>query len=500
VYVFINVISGIVFTPFLIKSVGQSQYGLYEIVASLASNLSLLNFGMSDSVVKYVTTYKAEGNLKKQGEVVGAIIKVLSIASAIAGVICIVFYVNFDVMYASSLTAAERAQGKIMFIVAALNLMVSLPGGTFSSVLCAYEQFGITRLMGILKTLSRMLLLFVFLHFTTNAMLILAVDTLLNIGIILVDIILVRVWLKVPVCWKTSDRSLYKSIFSFSAYVVFFMIAREVQFQTDKTIIGLRMSTAWVTIYAAGSKISATFNQLGQILSSMYLPRAIRIKKETKDDHLEAAYRGYMVSMGRLLLPIISAVMIGFVGMGNAFMTLWIGEGYEVAYVSASVMMLALFLPIVEDTGLAILKAENKQSTIATAWLVSSILNVILTWIAVPYLGIVGASIMTLLTSYGVNMVVLNVSLKKEIGLKVRKLFENIFKGSIPVCAGSALFFWIWRLLEIQTNNWFTFCCEGVIFMSIYGVLVYTCYLNQAEKQAVNQRLRKMTGKLNSKV
>lgn len=490
-YVFLNIISGIFFTPFLIKSLGQSQYGLYEIVASLASNLSLLNLGMGDSIVKYVAQFRVEKNVKKQGEIVGAIIKILSKISFIGGIFCLVLYFYFDTIYATSLTSDEIIQGKTMFIIVALNLMISLPGGTFGNILCAYEKFGLIRAIGIIKILGRVILITVFVCFMPSAMTILLIDTVLNIVLIVVEIYIVRKRLKIPVIWHIKDKSMYKDIFSFSAYVIFFMIAKEVQFQTDKTIIGMRMSTAWVTIYAAGSKMSATFNQLGHTLSSMYLPRAISIRNAYEKE-AEMQYKKYMVSMGRILLPITSAVLIGFIGLGNAFMTLWVGEGYRQAYVSAAIMMIALFLPIIEDTGLAILKAEGKQRGIAIACFVSSIANIILTWLAIPSMGIVGASIMTLLTSYGINMVALNIILKKTIGLRIGTILFEIFKGYLPVLIGSGMFFTVYGFIGFGNDTWIKFIIEGCLFIILFGALVYIFYIDKNQKNAIKEKLKCM--------
>ena len=159
-YVAVNVLSGIVFTPFLIHSLGQSQYGLYEIIVSLASNISILNFGLGGSVVKYVSTYRGEGDKEKQEIVIGTIIKLLSLFSLIAMIVCTVIFLNFDGIYSSSLTLAERNQGKYLFILASINLILSLPGGTFSNVLCAYEKFALTRGMEICKIILRIVLIF----------------------------------------------------------------------------------------------------------------------------------------------------------------------------------------------------------------------------------------------------------------------------------------------------------------------------------------------------
>lgn len=495
VYVIVNVLSGLVFTPFLIHLLGKSQYGLYEIIVSLASNISVLNFGLGGSVVKYVSTYQNEGSKEKQEIVIGTIIKLLSLFALIAMIICIIIYVNFDSIYASSLTLSERQQGKHLFILASINLIVALPGGTFSNVLSAYEKFAITRGMEIAKILLRIGLIVSFSFLYIDASTVLVIDTLLNIGIIVLSYIYMHRNLALRINWINNDKQMLKDIFVFSGYTLFFVIAREVQFQTDKTIIGLRLSTTMVTIYAAGSKISATFNQLGYVLSGMYLPRAIAIEN---DHPTEIKYRNYIISMGRIIFPIIMIVFIGYIFLGLPFMRLWMGDEYDLSFYSSLIMMSSLLVPILLDTGLAIMKAKDKQGVIAISWFISSIANVILTWIVVPYWGIIGASIMTFITSYAINVVVLLVVLRKETGLKVTKTLIGINKGFvIPAILSGVYFVLIYLIFKIDIHSWMSLVIVGCGYGVIYGIAILFCYVSKEQRKELGRIIKNKLNRRN---
>lgn len=488
-YVAVNVLSGIVFTPFLIHSLGQSQYGLYEIIVSLASNISILNFGLGGSVVKYVSTYRGEGDKEKQEIVIGTIIKLLSLFSLIAMIVCTVIYLNFDGIYSSSLTLAERNQGKYLFILASINLILSLPGGTFSNVLCAYEKFALTRGMEICKIILRMVLIFALSFFYISASTVLVIDTVLNLGIIAISYIWMRYKLKLEINWVNNDKKMLKDIFVFSGYTLFFVIAKEVQFQTDKTIIGLRLSTTMVTVYAAGSKISATFNQLGYILSGMYLPRAIAIEN---DNPSEKKYRTYIVGMGRIIFPIIMIVFVGYVFLGLPFMRLWMGIDYDLAFYSSVIMMASLLVPILLDTGLAILKAKDKQGVIAISWLISSILNIVLTWNAVPYWGLIGASLMTFVTSYVINVVVLLITLKKNTGLNLISTFYGICRGyGLSLILSIIYFSIIYYVLKLQINTWLMLIGVGIGYIIICLGTVFHGYVSEEQRKRIKDLVRK---------
>lgn len=483
IYVTVNVLSGIIFTPFLIHSLGSSQYGLYEIIVSLASNVSILNFGLAGAVVKYVSTYRNEKNKEKQEIVIGTIIKLLSLFALIAAMICATIYYNFDNIYINSLTLAERQQGKKLFILASLNLIISLPGGTFSNVLCAYEKFALTRGMEISKVLLRISLIVAFSFLYINATTVLIIDTALNIGIIILSFGCMHHMLGLKINWINNDTTMIKDIFVFSGYTLFFVIAKEVQFQTDKTIIGMRLSTIMVAIYAAGSKISATFNQLGYVLSGMYLPRAIAIESNKPT---EKKYRSYIVNMGRIIFPIIMIVYIGYIFLGLPFMRLWMGNEYDLAFYSSVIMMSSLLIPIFLDTGLAIMKAKDKQGTIAISWFISSIANVILTWMVVPHWGLIGASLMTFITSYMINVVILLVMLKKETGLKLIKTFVGISKGFDKTLIFAGIYFILIHVVfKIQIQSWLVFILVGFGYVIICGTSIIFYYVSKEQREIV---------------
>ena len=56
----IKVISGLVYTPIMLRLLGQSEYGLYQLVYSVVSYLSLLSFGFTASYIRFYSRAKAK--------------------------------------------------------------------------------------------------------------------------------------------------------------------------------------------------------------------------------------------------------------------------------------------------------------------------------------------------------------------------------------------------------------------------------------------------------
>ena len=59
--ILLNIGVGLGYTPYLLRMLGQSEYGLYSLVASVISYLTLLDLGLGNAVVRYTAKYRAEG-------------------------------------------------------------------------------------------------------------------------------------------------------------------------------------------------------------------------------------------------------------------------------------------------------------------------------------------------------------------------------------------------------------------------------------------------------
>ena len=56
----------ILYTPIMIKLLGQSEYGLYNLANSVIGYLGVLDFGLGVSVIRYTAKYRALND--KEGE------------------------------------------------------------------------------------------------------------------------------------------------------------------------------------------------------------------------------------------------------------------------------------------------------------------------------------------------------------------------------------------------------------------------------------------------
>ncbi len=58
--IFLSNVIGITYTPFMLRKMGQSDYGLYMLGATIISYLALMDFGFGAAIIRYTSLYRAK--------------------------------------------------------------------------------------------------------------------------------------------------------------------------------------------------------------------------------------------------------------------------------------------------------------------------------------------------------------------------------------------------------------------------------------------------------
>ena len=114
----VNIISGLLFTPWLIHQLGDGDYGIYSIGTSIIT-LLIMDFGISEAVAKYVAQYRTEGKEEKVTELLSLVTKIYLILALIFLALFSVLYFFLGNIYAG-LTAGELIKLKNVYIIIAL--------------------------------------------------------------------------------------------------------------------------------------------------------------------------------------------------------------------------------------------------------------------------------------------------------------------------------------------------------------------------------------------
>ena len=112
---FLSTVIPLIYTPIMLRILGQSEYGLYSLAQSVVGYLSLLNFGIGTAIIKYVTKYRVEGKKEEVERVFGLFLFIYLIFGVLVlscGAVLVVVCPRF---YSSTLSADEISRVQIYY-------------------------------------------------------------------------------------------------------------------------------------------------------------------------------------------------------------------------------------------------------------------------------------------------------------------------------------------------------------------------------------------------
>ena len=62
--ILLNSLVALLYTPYMLRMMGQSEFGLYSLVASVIGYLTILDLGFGNAIVRYTAKFRAEGKQK----------------------------------------------------------------------------------------------------------------------------------------------------------------------------------------------------------------------------------------------------------------------------------------------------------------------------------------------------------------------------------------------------------------------------------------------------
>ena len=144
----VSLLSGLLYTPWMVRQIGVNDYGLYTLATSLIS-IILIDFGIVEAVSRYISKYNAEGDQKKVNDFLGLVYKLYILIDLVIFLTLILLYFFIPVIY-SELTPGEVEKFKVIYIIISTFSILSLPFITLKGILTSYEKFKSLKLCGLI--------------------------------------------------------------------------------------------------------------------------------------------------------------------------------------------------------------------------------------------------------------------------------------------------------------------------------------------------------------
>ena len=477
----------ILYTPIMLRFLGQSEYGLFNLSNSIIGYLGVLDLGLGNAVIRYTAKYRAIEDKEGEENLHGMFVVVYAILSLITFIIGFTFVSNIECFFSSTLSSEEIYRIKIILAIMIFNLAISFPFGVFSGIINAYEHFVFPKILAIIRAILNPLVMIPLLLMGYKSIGMTVATTVVNIIFIIINVYYCFKILKIRIKLKKIDFGVLKEISSYSFFIFLNILVDKIYWSTDQFILGAVSGTVAVAIYSVGSSMNTYYMSFSNAISGVFLPKITRmVTKNSSDEDLSNLF----IKSGRIQFIIMSFILGGFILVGREFIKVWAGNEYYESFYIALVVMIPLTVPLIQNIGISILQAKNMHKFRSKVYILIAIINIFLSIPLAKIYGGFGAAITTAFSMIVGNIIIINIYYYKKININIPLFWKNILIMSFPVTISIILSKGL--LKYIYLTGYLGICIKGTIYSIIFFGLVWIFGMNKYEKNLILSPLNKV--------
>ena len=430
VVIILNTVVGLLYTPYMLRMMGQSEYGLYSLVASVIAYLTVLDLGFGNAIVRYTAKFRAEKKTEEQYEMFGMFFLLYLVIGIIAFGIGLGLYFNVGTLFGNTMTAVELDRARIMMLLLVANLAFTFPMSIWGSIIQAYEDFVFQKSLNIFRIILNTAVMICLLHFGYKAVAMVVVQTIFNVLTLVVNFIYCRRKLNIHIYFrfKHFHWGFLKEVAIYSFWIFLNAIMDRVYWSTGQFVLGAIVGTAAVAVFAIAIQLEGMYMQFSTAISSVFLPKVTamvatnRSRKEISD---------LFIRTGRMQYIVLAYILSGFIIFGRQFIELWAGAGYSDAYIISLLFFIPLTVPLIQNLGITILQARNEMKFRSVLYIIIALVSLAMQIVLTRYFGGIGCAMGVSGALVVGQILIMNVYYQRRQDLDIKTFWKEISKMSI---------------------------------------------------------------------
>lgn len=481
-----EVLSTLLITPFLIRTLGQAEYGVYKLIASITAYLLLLDLGIGNATIRYISKYRANKDVASERKYFAVAIIFYILIAAISVICGIVLIQIFPWIFKEGLNAKEIVLGQKLLFITIINAAITIGTTVYANIIVAYEKFLISKGLSIISIILKMIFTVVALQAGLGSVGITYITlftTVLSRGIYVFYVFFV---MKLRPMIKGVNFQFIKNILLYSGFILIQMVATQINASIDQIFLGsfVPASATIIAVYSIGMQIVHYYQSIGSAFTGVLMPGVVKLVEKNPSCDILC---DEMVRIGRIVFMVLGLIWSGFIAVGRQFIHLWAGsENAESYYVAAILMTVYLFI-LTESIGIQILWATNKQKEYSFIKLGIVLLNCGLTFVLIKWNPLLGATIGTFISLAVGDILMINILFVKKIRISLKEYYKGLFKGLLLCILFVVALGTIINLIPL--NDWFGLCAKIAFICVVYVVLLWIFGMNCYEKKLLKSLL-----------
>lgn len=476
-----NALYGFLIAPYMLRIVGDSEYGVYKTISSLAASVIVLDLGIGGAMQRYIAKFNAEGKRENCGNFTAMGLIQASFLNAVVIICCLAIYSSLDNVY-DSFSPGELVSARSTFALSVVYIVAHIFENVINGVISGFNRFAFANSVKLIMLLLRIILYFVILPLWPNAIAITLGTVLMECGIIFLELLYLVFGLKVKIRLKKFDFRLFFDSLKYTAMMLVQTIAAQINSNLDNVFVGSFLGTAAVSVYSFGLSLFNMFQPLSTSISGVMLPTVTNeIVAGADNRRLE----DLVIKVGRIQFLLLASAYFGFLVIGKEFVCLYLGSDYLDVWVITLILMSPSVIELSQNICLSILRAKNQLGFRSIALITGVVINVVITFFGTPRYGYYAAAAGTAISTFVSGVLMMNFYYYRVLKLNVFRILGKLLFPILPgiLLAAAAL---IGVTQFLPGESWLWFVVKILVFLVI--LLLYLLLLKLWSRRRIQAK------------
>jgi O-antigen/teichoic acid export membrane protein len=438
-------------SPFIVRHLGNSAYGIWVLLVSLTGYLGFLDLGIRGAVTRYIAKFHTEGNHEQSRRTVSSACCIFLMAGTLAVVTAVGF--AFLVVPRFHIPSEYVQSAQTVVLITGVTIAMSLISGIFGGLLIGLQRFGLMNLVALSGIVFRSTATVLALK-SGRGLVTLAIIQLVSTAteLVLGFVLSRRLYPEARIGVRDVRREQVFLVLSFGLFALLLQLSNYLVFYTDALVIGAFLPVSMITFFAIGANLTIYARDLVGGVSRTMTPLASRLEVEAGRQRL----RETTLRAGGYCTLIMAPVFVTFIIRGKSFIGLWMGPAY--AELSGHVLWI-LSIPWLFGAGTSVAASAilgiGKHRPVVPAALAEALSNIVLSVALIRAMGIVGVAWGTAIPNLVVGLLFWPWYIRKTLGASIKQYVTSMWIlpgfATLPfaLCTYGVEHFWVAKNLPI---------------------------------------------------
>lgn len=485
----LNMVVGLIYTPYMLRMLGQSEYGLYSLAASIIAYLTVLDLGFGNAIVRYTAKFRAEGKQREQEEMFGMFFILYIGIGVIAMIAGSVLSLNVENMFSRAMTDTEVSRTRIMLWLMTFNLAFTFPMSIWGSIMSAYERFVFQRIVSIIRSVLNPVVMILLLVVGYKAIAMVVVTTIFNVATLLINWWYCKYRLTIKVRFAKFKWGFLKEVSIYSFWIFLNAIMDRIYWSTGQFVLGVYKGSAAIAVYAVAVQLLNMYMLFSTAITSVLLPKITAMVVKGNN---EKEISDLFIKVGRIQYIIVVFILSSFIVFGKPFIKLWAGSNYVDSYYVCLFFFIPFTIDLIQNLGISILQARNrlKFRSLLLVFVASS--SLLLSVILAKKYGYYGCAFSTGLGLLIGQGLILNIYYCRKEHIDIPSFWKEILKMSVVPFFVIIIGLLVTNSSLFNNISLFAFVVSCVLFLIVYGVAFWFLSMNKSERDLVIRPFMKL--------